>query len=108
MMRREPIRSQTMTRQEVLDKLEANRNELRQMGVKSLSLFGSLARDEAMDLSDVDLLVEFDRPIGLFQFIRVQQYLQEILGVDRVDLVMLDALHEELRDDILRDAIRAA
>ena len=108
MMRREPIRSHTMTRQEVLDKLEANRSELRQMGVKSLSLFGSLARDEAVDDSDVDLLVEFDRPIGLFQFIRVQQHLQEILGVNRVDLVMLDALHEELRDDILRDAIRAA
>ncbi len=97
-----------MTRQEVLDKLEANRTELRRMGVKSLSLFGSLARDEATDDSDVDLLVEFDRPIGLFQFIRVQQHLQKVLGVDRVDLVMPDALHEELRDDILRDAIRAA
>ena len=97
-----------MTRQEVLDKLKANRNELRRMGVKSLSLFGSLARDEATDRSDVDLLVEFDRPIGLFHFIRVQQYLQEVLGVNRVDLVMPDALHEELRDDILRDAIRAA
>ncbi len=97
-----------MTRQEVLDKLEGSRTELRQMGVKSLSLFGSLARDEATDRSDVDLLVEFDRPIGLFQFIRVQHYLQEVLGVDRVDLVMPDALHEELRDDILRDAIRAA
>lgn len=97
-----------MTRQEVLDKLEANRSELRQMSVKSLSLFGSLAREEATDHSDVDLLVEFDRPIGLFQFIRVQQYLQKVLGVERVDLVMLDALHEELRDDILRDAIRAA
>jgi len=97
-----------MTRQDVLGKLEANRSELRQMGVKSLSLFGSLARDEAVDDSDVDLLVEFDRPIGLFQFIRVQQHLQEVLGVDRVDLVMLDALHEELRHNILRDAIRAA
>ena len=97
-----------MTRQDVLDKLEANRSELRQMGVKSLSLFGSLDRDEAVDDSDVDLLVEFDRPIGLFQFIRVQQHLQEVLGVDRVDLVMLDALHEELRHNILRDAIRAA
>ncbi len=97
-----------MTRQEVLDKLEANRTELRRMGVRSLSLFGSLARDQATDRSDVDFLVEFDRPIGLFHFIRVQQYLQEILGVPRVDLVMPDALHEELRDDILRDAIRAA
>ncbi|MCH8343406.1 MAG: nucleotidyltransferase family protein [Planctomycetes bacterium] len=97
-----------MRRQEVMDKLAANRAELRRMGVRSLSLFGSLARDEETDRSDVDFLVEFDRPIGLFHFIRVQQYLQEILGVPRVDLVMPEALHEELRDDILRDAIRAA
>ena len=97
-----------MRRQEVMDKLAANRAELRRMDVRSLSLFGSLARDEATDRSDVDFLVEFDRPIGLFHFIRVQQYLQEVLGVPRVDLVMPEALHEELRDDILRDAIRAA
>ncbi len=97
-----------MRRQEVMDKLAADRAELRRMGVRSLSLFGSLARDEATDRSDVDFLVEFDRPIGLFHFIRVQQYLQEVLGVPRVDLVMPEALHEELRDDILRDAIRAA
>ncbi|MCH8164743.1 MAG: nucleotidyltransferase family protein [Planctomycetes bacterium] len=97
-----------MRRQEVMDKLAANRAELRRMGVRSLSLFGSLARDEATDRSDVDFLVEFDRPIGLFHFIRVQQYLQEVLGVPRVDLVMPEALQEELRDDILRDAIRAA
>ena len=97
-----------MTRQEVLKILEANRADLQDMGVESLSLFGSLARDEATDRSDVDLLVEFDQPIGLFQFIRVQQYLQDILGVDKVDLVMPDALHEELRDDILKEAIRAA
>lgn len=97
-----------MRRQEVMDKLAANRAELRRMGVKSLSLFGSLAGDEATDRSDVDFLVEFDRSIGLFHFIRVQQYLQEILGVPRVDLVMPEALHEELRDHILRDAIRAA
>lgn len=97
-----------MRRQEVMDKLAANRAELRRMGVRSLSLFGSLAGDEATDRSDVDFLVEFDRSIGLFHFIRVQQYLQEILGVPRVDLVMPEALHEELRDHILRDAIRAA
>lgn len=97
-----------MTKQEVLKILEANRGKIREMGVESLSLFGSLARDEATDLSDVDLLVEFSRPIGLFQFIRVQHYLQDILGVDKVDLVMPDALHEELRDEILKEAIRAA
>ncbi len=97
-----------MRRQEIIAKLEECRDPLRRMGVRSLSLFGSLARDQASDRSDVDLLVEFDRRIGLFDFIRVQQYLQESLGVERVDLVMPEALHEELREDILKDSIHAS
>lgn len=97
-----------MRRQEVLDILARHRGPLRALGVRSLRLFGSMARDQATDRSDVDLLVEFDRPLGLFHFIRVRQYLQQVLGVERVDLVMPEALFEELRDDILRESIRAA
>ncbi len=57
------------------------------MGVRSLELFGSLARGDARPASDVDLLVEF-QPVGLFQFFRVQRRLEAILG-RRVDLVMM-------------------
>lgn len=98
-----------MTRQQVLDKIAAHKDELRDMGVRSLSLFGSYARDEANENSDVDLLVEFDgRPIGLFEYAGIQLQLQEWLGVSKVDLVMPSAIYEELKDDILREAIRAA
>jgi uncharacterized protein len=75
--------------------------------VRSLDLFGSVARDEASADSDVDLLVEFDRPIGLFHFFRVQQRLEDLLGA-RVDLVMRDAVKPQLRERIFAEAIRAA
>jgi predicted nucleotidyltransferase len=85
-------------------------DELRAMGVVSLELFGSVARDEATQRSDVDLLVDIDpeEHIGLFGFVRIQQRIEEILGVPKVDLTMRDCVHEELRDDIFREAIRVA
>ena len=101
------MREHHMTRQEVLDKLAAHCDELRRMGVKSLALFGSLARGEATDTSDVDLLVEFDRPIGYFHFFDVQEYLQRILGVPNVDLVSRNAVIEELKEVIYGEAVDA-
>jgi predicted nucleotidyltransferase len=75
--------------------------------VRSLELFGSVARGEARADSDVDLLVEFDGPVGLFHFFRVQRRLEEILGA-RVDLVMRDAVKPQLRERMFAEAIRAA
>lgn len=97
-----------MKREEAINIIAAHRNELRGMAVASLVLFGSVARDEARDDSDVDLLIEFDRPMGIFGFARVQQYLEKILAVKKVDLVMADALIEELKEDILKESVRAA
>ena len=76
------------------------------LGVRSLEIFGSVARGEAAGASDVDLLVAFDRPIGLFHFFRVQRRLEQILGCP-VDLVMRAAVKPQLRDRIFRDAVRA-
>ncbi len=76
------------------------------MGVKSLALFGSVARDEATAESDVDFLVEFDRPIGLFDFSRVRLYLEDILGCS-VDMGTPDSLKEYLRDRVLGEKINA-
>jgi predicted nucleotidyltransferase len=58
--------------------LKRHQADLRQRGVKSLAAFGSLARGEATSSSDIDLLVEFDRPVGLFEFIRLKLYLEEL------------------------------
>lgn len=92
---------------EILDTIAAHREELHELGIGSLAVFGSVARDEATDSSDIDLLVEFSRPVGLFHFARVRRRLSEMLGAP-VDLVTLKALREDMKDQILREAIRAA
>jgi predicted nucleotidyltransferase len=58
-------------RDEVLARLAAHWPELTERGVARLAVFGSVGRDEARADSDVDLLVEFDRPVGLFTFSRL-------------------------------------
>ncbi len=64
-----------MKRDEVLSILASHQKELKQMGVKTLDLFGSVARDETGSESDVDFIVEFAKPVGLFQFIQLRLYL---------------------------------
>jgi len=83
------IPENTTNRNQVLKILAEHRERLAtEFGVKSLALFGSVVRDEATPVSDVDLLVEFDgRPVGLFHLSRTQHYLESILGVSKVDLV---------------------
>lgn len=93
-----------MKRQEVLSILQTHRQALEHLGVKSLDLFGSVARDEANAESDVDLLVEFSIDAGFFEFFRVQHYLEEILGCS-VDLGTQDSLKEHLRVPVLKDAV---
>jgi len=94
---------------EVIQKLEMFQDELKNFSVKNLYLFGSYAREEAGDQSDLDILVEFEAEaqIGLFEFARLRRRLSELLGLE-VDLVTPDALHPEMRDEILREAIHAS
>lgn len=97
-----------MKRDEALKTLAEHREELRQrFAVKSLALFGSVVRDEATQTSDVDLLVEFDRPVGLLHVIGTEQYLEKLLRVNKVDLVLERAVLPEFKDGILAEAIDA-
>lgn len=94
-----------MKRDEVIAILTARQEELKALEVKSLDLFGSVARDQAGPDSDVDFLVEFTKPGGLFQLFRVQHYLEDLLGCS-VDLGTRKALREHLREPVLEEAIR--
>jgi hypothetical protein len=98
-----------MRRDEVLKILREQRDRLAAFSVRSLAIFGSVARGEAAPSSDVDVLVEFDpdKAVGLLAFIGLKQYLEEILG-SPVDLVTLQALRGRMRDRILKEAIHAA
>ncbi len=93
-----------MKRDRVLAIVNAHQAELQALGVKSLELFGSVARDEARPDSDVDFLVEFSIEASLFDLFRIRHYLEDLLGCD-VDLGTIDALREHLREPILEDAI---
>lgn len=93
-----------MNREALFEALHQNRMFLKSRGVKSIAVFGSVARGDFSEKSDLDLLVEFDRPIGLFDFIRLKYDLEKTIG-RRVDLVTPDALHPKLRDRILSEAV---
>lgn len=94
-----------MRRSELLNFLAEHREVLQQdFGVQSLDVFGSVARDEATKQSDVDLLVEFARPVGLFGMFRLQDYLEDQLGC-RVDLGTRDSLKPRFRQRVLAEAI---
>ena len=89
----------------VLDKLRADETTLKgEFAVRSLALFGSGAGDDAGRARDIDLLVEFDRPVGLLHFSRTARHLSDVLGAP-VDLIARRAILPELRDDILSQAV---
>lgn len=89
-----------MDYQEIEDRLRLHRDDLEKMGVRHIGVFGSYVRDEATAESDVDVLVNFDPTKGLFVFIDLQQYLENLFDKP-VDLVSRRALHPALTQQIL-------
>lgn len=90
----------------VLQTLKQKNIELtNNFGVKSLLLFGSVARDEATSTSDVDLLVEFNRPVGYFGLFALQDYLEKLLGCP-VDLGTPDSLKPYIKERVMGELIR--
>ena len=97
-----------MSRAAVLETLSQHRADLRtRFGVKSLALFGSVARDEAGPGSDVDVLVAFHRSPGFDGYMALKWHLEELLGC-RVDLVMDGALLPAARRIVEAEAVRVA
>jgi len=89
-----------MKRDLTIAKLKEHEAELKQLGVEHLYLFGSTARDEARDDSDVDLF--FDHPegsLGLFELMDVKDAAQRILG-RKADIMTRRILHRILRPKI--------
>jgi predicted nucleotidyltransferase len=95
-----------MNREQILERLRAERPDLRtRFGVSGISLFGSAARNDFGPASDVDVLVDFDRPITLFDIVAVQQHLEQCLGGRKVDVVPRDSLYPAFSPAIQREAV---
>ena len=93
-----------MDREAIFSALREAEPELKKRGVHSLAIFGSVARGNYTENSDLDVLVTFSRPVGLFEFMRIKFFLEEITQC-RVDLVTPDALRPEMKETILREAV---
>lgn len=72
----------------------------RDFGVRQFGVFGSAASDSLTPKSDIDLLVEFNRPVGFFTYLALEQELTHLLG-RRIDLVTKPALKARIKDHIL-------
>jgi predicted nucleotidyltransferase len=89
-----------ITRNDILNKLIDLKPILySEYAVKQIGLFGSFADDSYTDDSDIDLLVEFERPIG-WKYFSLEIYLENIFG-RKIDLVTKNALKEQIKDRIL-------
>ena len=97
-----------MRKEQAIATIQQHWSELRERHhVASLSVFGSVARDEAGPDSDIDVLVTFNRDVSYFELFRVQDYLEDVLGC-KVDIVAPGGLRPEMRDHILQEAVRVA
>jgi len=101
------IQISASSHQTLTELLRAHAVDLQRHGVKSLEVFGSLARGEAQPDSDVDLLVEFEGTATFDRFMDLKFFLEDLLQ-RRVDLVTRAALNPRIRPAIEREAIRVA
>ena len=72
--------------------------------VETIGIFGSYVRGEQKRKSDLDVLVEFSETPSLFEFVELEDFLSQKLGI-KVDLVLRDALKPRIRDSILKEAV---
>ena len=92
-----------MTRRQVIEILQAHQDELRQFGVKKISLFGSVARESAEPESDVDMVVELSETTYR-RFLALKSFLESVLG-RKVDLLTPAAVQGRLKQEIEKDLV---
>jgi len=91
--------------EEIKKRLSAHKSDVaRKFNVSELGVFGSYVRGEQKKGSDLDILVDFKKPIGLFKFMDLEEYLHNILGL-KIDLVSKKALKPRIGLQILKEVI---
>lgn len=93
--------------QEIRAIIKAHEYELSEkFAVKKIAIFGSYSMGKQTADSDLDLLVEFQRPVSLLSLVSLENHLADIIGI-KVDLVPQEDIRPELRDEIIREAVAA-
>ena len=88
---------------QIANKLKEIKPNLKsEFGIKRIGIFGSFAKGLQHNQSDIDIIVEFENPIGLIEFIKIQEYLSAVLDKS-VDLLTFDSIKPYMRDDILKE-----
>jgi len=91
--------------QDIKRVLKSHKEELgSKYGVKEIGIFGSYAKEEQKETSDLDILVEFEKALGLLEFVGLKNYLSDLLGV-HVDLVMRKALKPNIGKRVLSEVV---
>ena len=94
-----------MQKEKILNLLRKNRKIIRQFGVKRIGIFGSVARDEASEKSDIDIVVEFERGKATFRNVaRLIDFLQNLFGKE-IDLLTPDGI-ESIRIKHIKEQIK--
>jgi len=90
---------------EIKDVLKKHKRELRErFKVKDVGVFGSYVKEQQRKRSDIDIVVEFEEPLGLFEFMRLEEHLSNLLGA-KVDLVSKKALKPKIGEHILKEVV---
>ena len=93
------------TRQEIMRQIEQNVEHIRSFGVRRLGLFGSCARNENVEASDLDFVVDLEKKT-FDAYMGLKEFLEDLFGC-KVDLVMTETIKPALRDIILGEAVYA-
>jgi len=91
------------TFEEIKEIIQEHKEDLRkEYGVKEIGIFGSYVRGEQKAVSDVDILIELEKPIGFVKFLKLEKRISDILGV-KVELVTKKALKPYIGQRILQE-----
>ncbi|MEW6408575.1 MAG: nucleotidyltransferase family protein [Nitrospirota bacterium] len=91
--------------EEIKETLAKHKNKLyEKYSVTEIGIFGSYVREEQKETSDVDILVEFEKPVSLLQIVSLENYLSDVLGV-KIDVVPKKNIRKELKEYILKEAV---
>ncbi len=93
------------SKEEIIENLKSAKTDLMEnCNINEIGIFGSYSRNEQTESSDIDILVEFSKNIGLIQLMQIENYIKNLVG-ENADVVIKSDIRPELKDEILKETI---